>query len=401
MQLEKLNPIENVPVAGKSVLLRLDLNVPMRDGKIADNTRLVRCFPTIRNLIERGATVIMISHMGRPNGKFNSEYSLKPVAEKMTELIAGPEVIFFDDCRGVNLINKLKAQRPGSLLLLENLRFYPEEENNETSFSQELSSLADIFVNDAFSSSHRAHASIEGVTKFMPSYAGPQLMAEIEALRTALEEPRKPVAALVGGAKVSTKIPILINLMSKVDILIIGGGMANTFLFAQGVSVGISLCEVDFKDTAEEILKASVSQNCEIVLPVDVVVAAAFEEGVASTVCSAREVPMDKMILDIGPHSVQNLKDSLSRCHTLLWNGPLGAFEISPFGEGTFAVAQEAARQTENNSLISVAGGGDTVAALNKAGVEDKFTYISTAGGAFLEWLEGRALPGIVALTRS
>ncbi len=401
MQLEKLKQIENAPVAGKSVILRLDLNVPMRDGKVTDSTRLVSCISTIRELIEKGATVIMISHMGRPKGKFNAEFSLKPVAEKMTELLGNQEVIFFDDCRGTDLSDKLKAQPAGSLILLENLRFYPEEEGNDLSFARELGGLGDIYVNDAFSSSHRAHASIDGITRFLPSYAGPQLVAEITALRRAIEAPRKPVAALVGGAKVSTKMPILTNLMSKVDFMIIGGGMANTFLFAQGFTVGNSLCEVDFKETAKEILKTSVKEHCEIILPVDVVVASAFEEGAAHFVCPVSKVPNDKMILDIGPDSVEYLRMIISRCHTLLWNGPLGAFEISPFGEGTFAVARAAAEQTENSNLVSVAGGGDTVAALNSAGVEDKFTYISTAGGAFLEWLEGRELPGVAALTKS
>jgi len=398
MQLENLKTIGDVEVDGKSVVLRLDLNVPMRDGRVSDDTRLVRCLPTIKSLVDRGAKVVMMSHMGRPKGARNALYSLKPVAERMSDLLGGQDVLFFDDCIDPELPESIRSQSGRTLILVENLRFHEGEEKNDPAFARKLSELGDIYVNDAFSSSHRAHASIVGITEFLPSYAGPQLMAEISALRSVLEDPEKPVVALVGGAKVSTKIPVLTNLMSKVDVLIIGGGMANTFLFAQGYPVGKSLCETDYKDTAVEILQAAEERNCEIVLPIDVVTAADLEEGAENFVFQISEVPADQMILDVGPESVVNLGRILSKCRTLLWNGPLGAFEISPFGAGTFTIAREAGAQTVEGNLVSVAGGGDTVAALNQAGVEDKFTYVSTAGGAFLEWLEGRDLPGIVAL---
>ena len=401
MDLSKLKSIETADVAGKRVLVRADLNVPMRDGKVSDDTRLVRLLPSIENLTARGAVVLLVSHFGRPKGKIMPEYSLQPVAAHLDKLVTGTDVAFFETW-DIGELQKQLADRPeGSVVVLENLRFDPGEEANAPAFVEKISSVADIFVNDAFSASHRAHASIAGIPGHLPAYAGPLLMAEINALQSALGQPKRPVAALVGGAKVSTKIPVLTHLMEKVDVLIIGGGMANTFLFAQGYEVGTSLCEKEFKDTARDILARADELKTRIVLPSDVVVAEAFAEGSPNTVCDRAHVPEDRMILDVGPQSVTALTDLLSECETILWNGPLGAFEIAPFGEGTFQFAREVARQTGERGLVSVAGGGDTVTALNAAGVTDQFSYVSTAGGAFLEWLEGRDLPGIVALTRN
>ena len=399
MDLEKLKTTDGIDVHGKRVLVRADLNVPVHGGEVTDVTRLERLVPGLLDLASRGARIVVISHFGRPKVGPVPEFSLKPVAAKLAGLLSKP-VAFVDDCIGPKAEAAVNALAPGQFAVLENLRFHKGEEKNDPDFARALASLSDIYVDDAFSSAHRAHASTEGVTHHLPSYAGPLMMAEIEALRSALDRPDPPTVAIVGGAKVSTKIPVLMHLIEKVDKLIIAGGMANTFYMAEGVDVGRSLAEPDFRDTALDVMKAAKARSCEVVLPPDAVVARELKEGVPTHVVSILDVPSDAMILDVGPKSVEHFTDVLTRCRTLLWNGPLGAFEIPPFGEGTFALAQEAAGLTKARKLVSVAGGGDTVAALNEAGVADQFTYVSTAGGAFLEWLEGRELPGVAALAR-
>ncbi|WP_409559807.1 phosphoglycerate kinase [Hyphomicrobium sp. MC8b] len=399
MNLDKLKTTDGIDVAGKRVIVRADLNVPVKDGKVTDATRLERVLPGVKALADRGAKVIVISHFGRPKNGPEADLSLRPIADAMQQLL-GRQIAFGPDCIGEQAQLTVGALKNGDVALLENLRFHKGEEKNDPKFAEELAKLGDIFVGDAFSCAHRAHASTEGLTNFLPSFAGPLLMEEINALRTALEIPQRPTAAVVGGAKVSTKIPVLTNLVAKVDKLIIGGGMANTFLQASGVMVGKSLAEPEFHATARDIMTEAKQKGCEIILPVDAVIAREFKEGAANEVVSVDEVPFDAMILDVGPKSVARTTDVLAASKTLLWNGPLGAFEISPFGDGTFALARAAAELTKAGKLVSVAGGGDTVAALNAAGVTDDFTYVSTAGGAFLEWLEGRELPGIAALTR-
>ena len=399
MNLDKLKTTDGIDVKGKRVIVRADLNVPVREGKVTDATRLERLLPGLNALADRGAKVIVISHFGRPKNGPEAEYSLRPVAVTLQHLLGRP-VEFGADCIGEEAAKTIATLNDGDIAVLENLRFHKGEEKNDPAFAEALAKLGDIFVGDAFSCSHRAHASTEGLTHHLPSYAGPLLMEEINALRTALEKPTRPTAAVVGGAKVSTKIPVLTNLVSKVDHLIIGGGMANTFLQAMGHAVGKSLAEPDFHDTALKIMAEAKAQGCEIVLPVDAVVAREFKDGAAHMVVGIDNVPDDTMILDVGPQSVARTGELLEHTKTLLWNGPMGAFEIAPFGEGTFALARAAAALTREGKLVSVAGGGDTVAALNSAGVTDDFTYVSTAGGAFLEWLEGRELPGIAALAR-
>jgi phosphoglycerate kinase len=401
MNLAQLQEISQADVSGKRVLVRADLNVPCQDGVITDATRIERFLPTVHQLVSRGAKVVIMSHFGRPKGERVPEMSLKPVAAKVAELLPGTAVTFADDCIGDTAVNAVNALNDGDVLVLENLRFHKGETDNDPAFVEALARLGDVFVSDAFSTAHRAHASTEGLALKLPSYAGPLMMMEVNALKAALEAPKRPVAAVVGGAKVSTKIELLTNLVSRVDMIIVGGGMANTFLYAQGVKVGNSLCEPDFVDTVGAILDRAAETGCRIVLPVDVVVAKEFASGAVNQVVDVNNVPDDMMILDAGPQSVAKLVDRISECNTLLWNGPLGAFEISPFGEGTFALARAAARATREGQLATIAGGGDTVAALNSAGVTGDFTYVSTAGGAFLEWLEGRALPGVVALTRN
>jgi phosphoglycerate kinase len=399
MNLDKLKPVASADVRGRRVLVRADLNVPVRDGKVTDATRLERLMPGIRDLSARGARVIVISHFGRPKSGPDPELSLKPIAAAMQSALGRP-VAFGGDCVGAAAHAVVSSMQNGDVALLENLRFHKGEEKNDPAFASELAKLGEIFVGDAFSCAHRAHASTDAMARLLPSFAGPLLMEEIGALRRALEKPERPTAAIVGGAKVSTKIPVLKNLIAKVDKLVIGGGMANTFLQAQGIDVGKSLAEPELHQTAREITEAAKVRGAEIVLPVDGVVAKEFKAGAASIVADVRATPKDAMILDIGPRSVAHLTGVLAGCRTILWNGPLGAFEIEPFGAGTFALAREAARLTKAGKLVSVAGGGDTVAALNAAGVTGDFTYVSTAGGAFLEWIEGRELPGIVALTR-
>lgn len=399
MNLDRLKTAADADVSGKRVLVRADLNVPVKDGKVTDATRLERLVPGLRDLSARGAKVIVLSHFGRPKGAPAPEFSLKPVAERLAGLLGRP-VAFASDCTGEAATSVVLKLRDGEVAVLENLRFHKGEEKNDPAFAAELAKLGDLFVGDAFSCAHRAHASTEGLTHLLPSFAGPLLMEEINALRAALEKPERPTAAVVGGAKVSTKIPVLNNLVAKVDKLIIGGGMANTFLQAQGINIGTSLSEPDFRATALEIIETAKAKGCDIVLPVDAVVAREFKEGATSEIVSLDKIPSDAMILDVGPESVEHVAEILEGCRTLLWNGPMGAFEIAPFGAGTFALAKQAAERTKAGKLVSVAGGGDTVAALNAAGVTQDFTYVSTAGGAFLEWLEGRELPGVAALAR-
>jgi phosphoglycerate kinase len=398
MNLDKLKTVDGIDVAGKRVIVRADLNVPLKGGRVTDATRLERVVPGVKALAARGAKVIVISHFGRPKG-IDPDLSLRPVAEALQTLIGRP-VAFGEDCIGERAAAVINPMNDGDVAVLENLRFHKGEEKNDPEFAAQLAKLGDLFIDDAFSCAHRAHASTEGLTHHLPSYAGPLLMEEIGALRRALEKPERPTAAVVGGAKVSTKIPVLTNLVAKVDKLIIGGGMANTFLQAIGVMVGKSLAEPEFAATARDILTEAKKKGCEIILPVDAVVAREFKDGAASETVAIGNVPFDAMILDIGPQSVSRVAKVMQSTKTLLWNGPMGAFEISPFGEGTFALARTAAALTKAGKLVSVAGGGDTVAALNAAGVTDDFSYVSTAGGAFLEWLEGRELPGITALTR-
>lgn len=397
MDLDKVKTTSGLDVKGKRVFVRADLNVPVQDGKVGDLTRLERVAPGLSDLARRGARVIVASHFGRPKGGPAPEHSLKPVADALSKILGQP-LAFADDCIGAKAEGAVAAMKDGDILVLENLRFHKGEEKNDAEFTKALAKLADIYVNDAFSAAHRAHASTAALAKLLPAYAGPLLMEEIDALRSVLDKPQRPVVAVIGGAKVSTKIPVLTNLLEKVDKLIIGGGMANTFLLAQGIKVGKSLAEPDFLDTAREIMAKAQKRGCEIVLPADAVVSPRFEANAPAITVPVTETPADQMILDVGPKAVVKDVEVLSQCRTLLWNGPLGAFEIAPFGEGTFQLARAAAELTQAGKLVSVAGGGDTVAALNAAGVTDKFTYVSSAGGAFLEWLEGVELPGIKAL---
>jgi phosphoglycerate kinase len=397
--LDRLKPVATAAVAGQRVIVRADLNVPTEAGRVTDATRLERLMPGLRDLAARGAKVIVISHFGRPKGGPDPEFSLQPVVEAMAGLLGRP-VALAGDCIGPAAARVVTAMQTGDVVVLENLRFHKGEEKNDPAFAAELAKNGDLFVGDAFSCAHRAHASTDAITQLLPSYVGPLMLEEIAALRSALEAPRRPTAAVVGGAKVSTKIPVLQNLLAKVDTLIIGGGMANTFLQAQGIGVGRSLAEPDFHPMAREILATAAAAGKTIVLPVDARIAGEFKAGAANRVVPITAVPADQMILDVGPASVAHLTGVLRGCRTLLWNGPLGAFEIEPFGTGTFDLARAAADLTARGDLVSVAGGGDTVAALNAAGVTERFTYVSTAGGAFLEWLEGKALPGVAALAR-
>ena len=391
--------IDDLDVGGKRVLVRVDLNVPVQSGVITDDTRMRRTVPTIQDLQKKGAQVILLSHFGRPGGKRENSMSLELVAKALGGIL-GEKVLFARDCIGDQAATAIALASNKQVVMLENLRFHPEEEENNIEFAKRISALADVYVNDAFSCAHRAHASTEAITKFLPAVAGRLMQSELEALSKALDSPERPVAAVVGGAKVSTKMDVLGNLMPKVDQLIIGGGMANTFLYANGVNVGRSLFEVDMVDKAKYILRQATAVRCEIKLPIDVTVANKLEAGIEHQVVSIADVPTDSMILDVGPRSVGNLVRCLKKCRTVIWNGPLGAFEISPFDCATNKAAGEAARLTQNHSLISVAGGGDTIAALANAGVLEYFSYVSTAGGAFLEWLEGKTLPAIAPLER-
>jgi phosphoglycerate kinase len=388
--------LDEADLRGKRVLLRVDFNVPMEDGKISDLTRLERAAPTITEIADKGGKVILLSHFGRPKER-NLKDSLKPVAGALAGVLDRP-VGFAEDCIGPAAEAVVNAMKNGDIVCLENTRFHRGEEKNDPAFSDALAALGDIWVNDAFSAAHRAHASTEGLGHKLPAYAGRNIQAELDALTTALESPQRPVAAVVGGAKVSTKLDLLGNLLRKVDTLIIGGGMANTFLAAQGRMVGKSLCEHDLAATARETLAKATAANCEIVLPVDVVVTKEFKAHAPRRVASVDAVAADEMILDIGPRTIEHVVSVLARAKTLVWNGPFGAFEMEPFDNGTVEVAEAAAELTQAGKLKSIAGGGDTVAALNAAGAAKRFTYVSTAGGAFLEWMEGKALPGVEVL---
>ncbi|HZQ14750.1 MAG TPA: phosphoglycerate kinase [Pseudolabrys sp.] len=388
--------LDTVDVKGKRVLLRLDLNVPVENGLVTDATRIARAAPTVTELAGKGAKVILLSHFGRPKGR-DPKASLKPVAAAVARVIKQP-VTFADDCIGEAAERAVAAMKPGDILCLENTRFHAGEEKNDPAFVAALARLGDIWVNDAFSAAHRAHASTEGLGHVLPAYAGRAMQAELDALGRALEHPQRPVAAIVGGAKISTKLDLLGNLLNKVDALIIGGAMANTFLLALDKPVGKSLVERDLVDTAKKIMAEAKAAKREIVLPTDVVVAQKFEANAPSRVADVDKVGAQDMILDIGPRSIEYAVSVLARCKTLVWNGPFGAFEMEPFDTGTIEVAEAAAELTKAGKLVTVAGGGDTVAALNAAGVTNRLTYVSTAGGAFLEWLEGKALPGVEVL---
>ena len=388
--------LDSADVSGKRVLVRVDLNVPMENGKVTDATRIERVAPTITEISAKGGKVILLAHFGRPKGRDPTE-TLKPVAAEVAHTLK-KHVGFADDCIGPDAEKAVAAMKDGDILLLENTRFHKEEEENDPAFVEKLAKLGDIYVNDAFSAAHRAHASTEGLAHKLPAYAGRTMEAELEALGKALEAPTRPVIAIVGGAKVSTKLELLENLISKVDALVIGGAMANTFLHAQGVNVQKSLAEKDLADTARRILAKATQANCAIMLPVDAVVAFHFKANAPSHAYGLDALPAEGMVLDVGPQSIERIKGAIDEAATLVWNGPLGAFEMPPFDQGTVVVARHAAERTKSGKLVSVAGGGDTVAALNHAHVADRFTYVSTAGGAFLEWLEGRKLPGVEAL---
>lgn len=384
-------------LAGKRVLVREDLNVPMADGRVTDDTRLRATVQTLSELADRGAIVLVLAHFGRPKGQVNSEMSLRPVVPALAQVL-GREVSFLEDCAGEQTAVMTQDLPNGAVCVLENTRFHAGEEKNDPALVAEMAKLGDFYVNDAFSAAHRAHASTEGLAHALPAFAGRAMQAELEALQKALGSPEKPVAAVVGGAKVSSKLDVLRHLVARVDHLIIGGGMANTFLAARGVNVGKSLCEHDLTATADAILDAADKAGCTVHLPYDVVVSKEFAPNPPTRTVNVHEVAADEMILDVGPAAVEALADVLKTCQTLVWNGPLGAFEMPPFDAATVALARTAAALTREGSLVSVAGGGDTVAALNHAGVAADFTFVSTAGGAFLEWMEGRELPGVSAL---
>ena len=383
----------------RRALVRVDFNVPMDGAKVTDDTRLRAALPTIQTLSDMGAIVLLLAHFGRPKGQPDPDMSLALVTDDLQRLL-GREVLFVPDCVGEEAAEMIGTMQPGDVAILENTRFHPGEEKNDTELADAMAKLGDIYVNDAFSAAHRAHVSTVGLAERLPAFAGRAMQAELEALERALGDPEHPVAAVVGGAKVSTKLTVLQNLVAKVDHLIIGGGMANTFLASRGIELGKSLCEHNLAGTAEAILEAADKAGCTVHLPYDVVVAHEFKANAENRTVNVHEVGEDEMILDIGPAAVEALGDVVKTCRTLVWNGPLGAFETQPFDAATVALARIAAALTREGSLVSVAGGGDTVAALNHAGVADDFTFVSTAGGAFLEWMEGKELPGVAALTR-
>jgi phosphoglycerate kinase len=388
--------LDHVDVKGKRILVRVDLNVPVGNGVVTDSSRIERVAPAIAEIADKGGKVILLSHFGRPKGR-DPKQSLKPVAAEVARIIKRP-VQFADDCIGETAERAVAAMKPGDILCLENTRFHAGEEKNDPAFVAALARLGDIWVNDAFSAAHRAHASTEGLGHKLPAYAGRTMQAELEALARALEHPERPLSAIIGGAKISTKLDLLGNLLDKVNALIIGGAMANTFLLAQGKNVGKSLAEADLVGTAREIIEKAKATKREILLPADVVVAEKFEPHAPSRVVDTDKVGGKEMILDIGPRTIENVVSMLARTKTLVWNGPFGAFEMEPFDNGTVEIAEAAAELTEARELVSIAGGGDTVAALNVAGAADRLTYVSAAGGAFLEWLEGKALPGVEVL---
>ena len=393
------NTLDDMELGGKKVLLRVDINVPMENGQVSDDTRIRRVVPSVADILAQGGSPILLAHFGRPKGQVVPDMSLRPLQAPL-EVAFGAPVVFCADCRGPAAQAAVAALQPGQILLLENTRFHPGEEKNDAALAAEMAQLGDIYCNDAFSAAHRAHASTEALAQLLPACAGRLMQAELSALEGALAQPKRPVMAVVGGAKVSSKLELLGNLVEKVDHLVIGGGMANTFLAAQGHDVGKSLCEHDMTGTALEIMAKAETAGCQILLPSDVVVARAFKAGAANETVAADACPADAMILDAGPATVTAMAAVLAASKTLIWNGPMGAFELPPFDAATNAAAQTAAALTKSGALISVAGGGDTVAALNQANAADDFSYISTAGGAFLEWMEGKTLPGVAALTR-
>ena len=394
----KFQTLDDIDVRGKRVLLRADLNVPVKDGVVTDATRIERLAPTIETLIEKGAKVVLMSHFGRPDGRPNPAFSLRLLVGSLSKAIGGREVAFASDCIGNEAKRVVAALRPGQVALLENLRFHRGEEENSPDFARALAELGDVYVDDAFSAAHRAHASIAALAHLLPAAAGKLMEAELGALNAALDSPARPVLALIGGAKVSTKLDLLRFVIGKVDLLAIGGAMANTLLFAQGTEVGRSLTERDMADNARRLLALAQERNCRVILPEDAVIAAQLASGTSTRAVPIDMVPGDMMILDIGPKTVARILAALEEVRTLVWNGPLGAFETPPFDRGTTAVAKKAAELTRAGKLLSVAGGGDTVAALAVGGMTDQLSYVSTAGGAFLEWLEGRELPGVAAL---
>ncbi|MGR3780712.1 MAG: phosphoglycerate kinase [Albimonas sp.] len=389
--------LDDLDLSGKRVLVRVDVNVPVSNGKVTDDTRIRAILPTVKDILAAGGKPILLAHFGRPKGQVVPEMSLAVVRPALEAALGAP-VAFAADCVGETAAAAVAALGAGETLLLENTRFHAGEEKNDPALAEEMAKLGDVYVNDAFSAAHRAHASTEGLARLLPSAAGRLMESELSALEKALAHPERPVTAVVGGAKVSTKLDLLSNLMEKVDAIVIGGGMANTFLAAQGVGVGKSLCEHDLLDTAREIMAKAEAQGCTLLLPADVVVAREFKANAASETVPASECPEDAMILDAGPQAVAAVAEQFEKSKTLVWNGPLGAFEIEPFNAATDAAATRAAELTAAGRLLSVAGGGDTVAALNASGAAAKFSYVSTAGGAFLEWLEGKTLPGVAAL---
>ena len=392
--------LDDIDVASKRVLVRLDLNVPMEGGRVSDMTRIERAAPTVAELSAKGARVIVLSHFGRPAGKVVPAMSLQPLVEPLAQAL-GRSVAFATDCIGLPAGQAVGNLTAGDVLLLENLRFHEEEEKNDPAFVDQLASLGDVYVNDAFSCAHRAHASTEGLAHRLPAVAGRLMQAELQALQKALGDPARPLAAIVGGAKISTKLELLGHLIAKVDFLIIGGGMANTFLHAKGIDIGKSLCEKELAPSARKIMEQAAHGNCRIVLPSDAVVAREFKANAAHRAVAVGAVGKDEMILDVGPRSVAESVAVLGQCKTAVWNGPVGAFELTPFDAGTVAIAKAMAELTDDGRLLSVAGGGDTVAALGQAGLVERMSYVSTAGGAFLEWMEGKELPGVAALVRA
>src|SRR6266404_5347585 len=391
----RFRTLDDLDVSAKRVLLRADLNVPMRDGRVSDATRIERLAPTILELVAKRAKIVVMSHFGRPKGAPDPAFSLRPLVAPLSAALGNRPVAFSEDCIGPAARSVVDGLQEGGVALLENLRFHAGEEANDPIFARQLAALGDLYVNDAFSAAHRAHASTAALAQLLPSAAGRLMQAELEALSRALEAPERPLAALVGGARVSTKHDLLNFLIAKVDVLIIGGAMANTLLFAQGIAVGKSLCERELAATARGILDKAAQAKCNLVLPLDAVVAREFKAGAASETVAIDRIPADAMMLDVGPATVAAIGGHLVACRTLVWNGPLGAFEMPPFDAGTVAVARDVAELTETGKLLSVAGGGDTISALAHAGVGDRLSYVSTAGGAFLEWLEGRELPGV------
>jgi phosphoglycerate kinase len=390
--------IDDLKLDAHEVLVRVDINVPVENGVVTDATRIERVVPTIRDILAKGGKPVLMAHFGRPKGQVVPEMSLRQLVPALEKAFGVP-VIFAEDCIGAPAKRAVSAQQKGQVVLLENTRFHPEEERNDPMFAASLAALGDLYVNDAFSAAHRAHASTEGIARLLPAAAGRLMAEELAALDAALGTPQRPVMAIVGGAKVSTKLELLGNLVRKVDTLVIGGGMANTFLAARGIDIGKSLAEHEMGDLVNDIVAKAAEAGCTILLPSDAVVAREFKAGASHEVVAADACPPDAMILDIGPKTVERIEAALASARTLIWNGPLGAFELPPFDAATMKIAQRVAGLTQGGSLISVAGGGDTVAALNAAGVADSFTYVSTAGGAFLEWMEGKRLPGVEALT--